>query len=124
MSKKKKNVNAISDETASKRVKARNLIIWIFVWAIMLITLGYFIYSVYESDVKYEQAKAECISSGYNIVEIGWQKTYAIDDENVNAYISGEKKIVVHTLPGKKTKVLNTDNILAFTIEEESKKER
>lgn len=124
MSKKKKNVNAISDETASKRVKARNLIIWIFVWAIMLITLGYFIYSVYESDVKYEQAKAECISSGYNIVDIGWRKTYAIDDENVNVYISGGKKIVVHTLPGKKTKVLNTDNILAFTIEEESKKER
>lgn len=118
----KKNEKEI--DTAVEKANETNLIIRIFVWAMMLIILGCFIYSMYESDVKYKQAKTEYISSGYNIVDVGCWNTYAIDDENVNAYISGEKKIVVHTLPGKKTKVLNTGGISGFTIEEEGKKER
>lgn len=65
MSKKKKNVNATSDETTIKKANTKNLMITcIFVWSIFLFTLG-FIYWMYTLDVEHKQAKAEYISSGY-----------------------------------------------------------
>lgn len=45
-------------DIAVEKANETNLIIRIFVWAMMLIILGCFIYSMYESDVKYKQAKS------------------------------------------------------------------
>lgn len=72
------------------------------------------------------QTEKQYLSDGYHIADItidGYtSRSYAIDDEQLNAYISGKEKISVKDISSGDTRIIKTNKISSFWVKNEDDK--
>lgn len=69
------------------------------------------------------QTEKQYLSDGYHIADItidGYtNRSYAIDDEQLDAYISGKEKISVKDISSGDTEIIKTSTISSFSVKNE-----
>lgn len=72
------------------------------------------------------QIEKQYLSDGYHIADITiddyTNRSYAIDDEQLDAYISGKEKISVKDIPSGDTRIIKTNKISNFLVKNEDDK--
>lgn len=97
--------------------------------AIILLIIGYVVifatipYTAIKYHAKCIQTEKQYLSDGYHIADITIDgcisRSYAIDDEQLDAYISGKEKISVKDISSGDTKIIKTSTISSFSVKNE-----
>ena len=97
--------------------------------AIILLIIGYVVifatipYTAIKYHAKCIQTEKQYLSDVYHIADItidGYtSRSYAIDDEQLDAYISGKEKISVKDISSGDTEIIKTSTISSFSVKNE-----
>ncbi len=97
--------------------------------AIILLIIGFVVafamipYIAIKYHAKGIQTEKQYLSDGYHIEDItidGYtNRSYAIDDEQLDAYISGKEKISVKDISSGDTEIIKTSTISSFSVKNE-----
>lgn len=100
--------------------------------AIILLIIGFVVvfatipYTAIKYHAKCIQTEKQYLSDGYHIADItidGYtSRSYAIDDEQLDAYISGKEKISVKDISSGDTRIIKTNKISSFLVKNEDDK--